>query len=113
MKTPDKFDINIAKEFSEYPAGRFYSDGDASGQEFREKFLVPLLKQGKDRISINLDGTEGYGSSFLEEAFGGLVREGFSSEMLLRVFVFKSEEDPTILEEIQEYIQNGGNPKEY
>ena len=26
---------------------------------------------------MEIDGTEGYGSSFLEEAFGGLVRKGY------------------------------------
>ena len=112
MKTSEKFDISIAKDFSPYPAGRFQADGDASGEVFRSK-LVTLLKSGRQSIRVDLDGTEGYGSSFLEEAFGGLVREGFKPEHLLNVFDFKSVEDPTIIDEIKEYIQNGGNPKEY
>jgi hypothetical protein len=32
---------------------------------------------------VFIDGTEGFGSSFLEEAFGGLVRvEGYKAESL-------------------------------
>lgn len=65
--------IDIAKEFSRTPAGRYLSDGPSNGEKFREEFLVPnLLKYGT--IDIKLDGTAGYPSSFLEEAFGGLIR---------------------------------------
>lgn len=66
--------ISVAEQFSPFPAGRYYEDGPHSGQKFREEFLVPALKEGKSLV-VNLDGTLGYGSSFLEEAFGGLVRE--------------------------------------
>lgn len=67
--------ITIAEDFSENPAGRFRTDGPFSGEYFREDFLVPKLKDA-DELVIVLDGTRGYGSSFLEEAFGGLVRNG-------------------------------------
>lgn len=74
--------INIATDFSPSPAGRFYpADGDFPGQLFREKLLLPAVKEN-DRVVINLDGTDGYGSSFLEEAFGGLVRLGYSGDVL-------------------------------
>jgi hypothetical protein len=66
--------VNVAREFSRTPGGRYNSDGPASGQQFREKLLVPMLQQN-DRIVIELDGARGYPSSFLEEAFGGLIRE--------------------------------------
>jgi hypothetical protein len=32
----------------------------------------------KSVVSVILDGVAGYGSSFLEETFGGLIRRGFS-----------------------------------
>ncbi len=67
--------INIAKQFSSTPGGRFYTDGPYSGQKFRDEVLVPALKTG-DRVEVVLDGVRGYGSSFLEEAFGGLIRLG-------------------------------------
>lgn len=67
--------IYIAKDYSETPAGRYHpSDGQFTGERFRNDFLYPALKNN-DRVEVNLDGTLGYGSSFLEEAFGGLIRE--------------------------------------
>lgn len=75
--------IDIASQFSVTPAGRFCSDGPDSGERFREEFLVPALRL-REPIQIKIDGTAGYGSSFLEEAFGGLVRNGFDKEELIR-----------------------------
>lgn len=66
--------ISIAKEYSRTPAGRHYSDGSYTGERFREEFLYPALTENDD-VEINLDDTLGLGSSFLEEAFGGLIRE--------------------------------------
>ncbi len=74
--------LNIAKQFSRSPAGRYLSDGPFSGQAFRENFLLPALRQSES-VEVQLDGALGFGSSFLEEAFGGLVREcGFQAEAL-------------------------------
>ena len=67
----------IADEFSKTPGGRFRKHGPFSGEEFREDVLRDLLGRAigsGDRLLIVLDGTHGYGSSFLEEAFGGLIR---------------------------------------
>ena len=66
--------IIIAKDYSETPAGRYITDGNYSGQRFRDEFLYSAL-QRYDALEVNLDGALGYGSSFLEEAFGGLIRE--------------------------------------
>ena len=65
--------IDICKHFSDVPAGRYKTDGPNSGERFRNDFLLPALHAGK-KVEVILDGSEGYGSSFLEEAFGGLVR---------------------------------------
>lgn len=74
--------IDIGADFSDVPAGRFPADGPFNGEHFRKNFLVPALNSGKV-VEINLDNTEGYGSSFLEEAFGGLVRrEGYKKSTL-------------------------------
>ncbi len=66
--------LSIAKDFSEFPAGRERKDGPYSGERFREELLVPLLRKNDNVLEIDFDGTMGFGSSFLEEAFGGLVR---------------------------------------
>jgi hypothetical protein len=96
--------LNIAKDFSRYPAGRVTTDGPYSGQKFREEFLEPVIKAGK-KLTIELDGTRGYGSSFLEEAFGGLVRVGYPSEKILSLLTFKTNDDSLTIE-IKEYIKN-------
>lgn len=69
--------ISIAKDFSIYPAGRVVGDGPNSGERFREECLVPVLKQALETgemVAIDIDGTAMLGSSFIDEAFGGLVR---------------------------------------
>jgi hypothetical protein len=83
--------IRIASDYSETPAGRYKSDGPDSGERFRDEFLIPAF-QGDDLVEVDLDGTLGYGSSFLEEAFGGLVRNGVvSAKDLKRRLKIKSE----------------------
>lgn len=98
--------ISISKDFSEYPAGRYRNDGPYSGEIFRDDLLVPMI--GKyDQIEISLDGAMGYGSSFLEEAFGGLVRiKKISKETLHQKLRFKYKEDPIVIEEIWSYIDS-------
>jgi len=91
--------INIAKDFSYYPGGRH---GPLGGEKFRRDFLEPVLAAGL-HAKISFDGARGYDSSFLEEAFGGLVREGFSSQKVLDAFDFASK-DESIIDEIREYI---------
>ncbi|MCW8108382.1 STAS-like domain-containing protein [Alteromonas ponticola] len=69
--------LYIGKDFSDDPSGRFYTDGDGSGEEFREEILRPIIASGK-KFKLNIDeNVEGYGSSFLVEAFGGLIKFGY------------------------------------
>lgn len=96
-------EIRIAKDFSRAPAGRYRDDGPRSGQVFREEHLVPALKKDNEVI-VYLDEVEGYGSSFLEEAFGGLVRvNGFPGDKLHRLLTLKTVDDAW-KEEIWRYI---------
>ncbi|MEQ1591868.1 MAG: STAS-like domain-containing protein [Thiobacillaceae bacterium] len=97
--------ISIAKDFGRYPAGRYLADGPYSGQAFREKLLVPALNRSNGAVCIELDGARGLASSFLEEAFGGLVREGFDPQTLLERLQLQSD-DPTLVQEIKEYISS-------
>lgn len=98
--------ISIAKDFAKSTGGRVPAEGPFSGQEFRDTILVKELKAGNKKIIIDLDGTDGYGSSFLEEAFGGLVRLGFDPRELQEIFEFISKDDPTYEEEIRQYIND-------
>lgn len=66
--------ISVAKDFSDMPLGRDEHDGPFNGKRFREEILVPALTD-YETVQVDLSGTLGYGSSFLDEAFGGLIRE--------------------------------------
>lgn len=98
--------IDVASKFSHYPAGRYLEDGPNSGTRFREEFLVPALRTN-EKVVVNLDDAMGYGSSFLEEAFGGLVRvRGFSPNELKDRLSFISNEEPFLIDEIWQYIND-------
>lgn len=77
--------IRIAEQFTPFPGGRYPKDGAGNGTTFRENFLLPVL-ENKGRAKIVLDGARGYPSSFLEEAFGGLVRVGYRSDEIESAF---------------------------
>lgn len=81
--------ILVAEQFSPFPAGRFVDDGPYPGAVFRDKFLLPAIRRG-DKVIVDLEGTELAGSSFLEEAFGGLVRAGISESTLKGQLELKS-----------------------
>lgn len=101
-----KVTIKIAQDFSKYPAGRFETDGPYSGENFRNNYLIPAINSlDKDSVlEVDLDGARGYGSSFLEEAFGGLFRTltSFSFEKFEKKVHINSS-DPSLVEEILEY----------
>lgn len=90
-------DIKLAiSEFSEYPGPRYCTQGDSSGEEYYHKtlndaFVKAYLKNKK--LIISLDGTAGYASSFLDEAFGNLVYD-FSSIIVQSTLIIISNEEP-------------------
>ncbi len=96
--------VEIAKDFTRYPAGRYRVDGPYSGEVFRDKYLEPSLAAGES-VRVILDGARGYGSSFLEEAFGGLVRKGFTAKEVLSKIEIVSV-DPSLKQEIEDYIKS-------
>ena len=84
--------IRIAEDFSKYPMGRYFpKDGQFAGERFRNEFLKPSLEAvtrsgSKEQVTVVLDGVRTFGSSFLEEAFGGLVREeNYTAEQLRKI----------------------------
>lgn len=99
--------ISIAKDFTRFPSGRYVRNGETSGEAFRQKFLEPHLRDGQ-QVEVDLDGTVGYGSSFLEEAFGGLVRAlRMPADRLLSMLKVVTT-DETLREEITDYIREAG-----
>ena len=102
--------ISVARDFSTVPAGRTKNDGPNSGERFRDELLYPAIRSGAE-VTVDLDGAEGYGSSFLEEAFGGLVRKGLSPDDVLSHVRFVSKTDPTLVNEISEYIRDAAKER--
>ena len=102
-----KLEINIASDFSLTPGARYITDGDYSGQEFFEKILEPKFLEIKDlengKLIINMDYTDGYATSFLDEAFGGLARK-YSKNIVLSKIDFISSEEPELVDEIISYM---------
>lgn len=102
--------INIGKDFSVHPIGRYFSDGAASGEAFRERVLLKAIRglHAGEKIKIILDdGVDGYGSSFLSEAFAGVVKHGYmkSNELLdLLTFQYNDEDFEFYEMKIKEHI---------
>lgn len=70
--------ISISKDFSDAPGGRYRCEGDFSGEEFREELLKPKYEEAiakSEKLCVNFDDCYGFAASFLEEAFGGIVRD--------------------------------------
>ncbi len=97
--------VNVAKEFTRFPSGRLKSLGGTSGEEFREKFLQKPIANGEE-VTVQLDGTIGYSSSFLEEAFGGLVRslKLSSTEIFTKLRLVST--DDSLIVEVRGYIED-------
>lgn len=77
--------IRVA-DFSAYPSGRDAVDGNFNGERFRDEILKPAIETAKktgQKIHISLANVLSFGSSFLEEAFGGLVRKRIADKAFL------------------------------
>ena len=107
--------ISIAQDFSRTPGVRLIQQGGFSGEAFRDEILFPKMLeaiQKNQKIVVDLDYTAGYASSFLEEAFGGLVRRGLSPEEILQHLEIKSDQEPFWADDIlNDFIPNGLDTK--
>lgn len=96
--------INIAKDYSTTLGGRWIKLGYYSGEEFYNNILEPkYLEASKadDKLIIELDGTTGYPSSFLDQSFGELARK-YGSENVRNTIVF----DAKVFAWIADYIKS-------
>ena len=96
--------INLTSDFNPRPFGRYRADGERSAEVFRDDFLIPQIHEHEE-VTVDLSGTNYYGSSFLEETFGGLVRQGFTEEQLQSKLKVVHERLPSIAQEAWMYIQ--------
>ena len=107
--------IKVACDFSTAPGPRKIIEGKYSGELFRTKTLLPRVLEARDKdcvLTIDLDGTSGFGTSFLEESFGGLIRDdNLNLATLDKVMRIISVEEPGLLDEIREYMEDAEKAK--
>jgi hypothetical protein len=72
--------LRVADDFTTTPGGRLRHWGPDSAEEFYEKHLAPAFALANCKgvlLVVDLDGTAGYPTSWLDEAFSRLAaREG-------------------------------------
>lgn len=102
--------FDFCKEFSPLPGGRLSIHGPNSGQEFRERHLIRLLRNF-DFISFDLTGAEGFASGFLDEAFGEAGKLIGLEECKKRL-TFSADDDPFVVEMIWEKIANASDAEQ-
>lgn len=94
----------MVMDYSMSPGPRYCNQGDDSGEDFYHKRLNEAFNQAissKEKLEVNLDGPDGYASSFLDEAFGNLVYD-FGLNVVKSNLVVLSNEEPewiTMLDE--------------
>lgn len=97
-------DITIyVRDFSTSPGPRYSTQGESSGEDFYHEVLNSAFAnaiQSGNQITINLDGVDGYMSSFLDEAFGNLIYD-FGQTNVSKILSIVSEEEPEWIEMIQ------------
>lgn len=104
--------IDVGNDFSSIPAGRTNEDGPYSGEKFREDFLIPIMNDDNvDRIIIDFSNLyKPIGSSFLDEAFGYLIRKGIISyDNFNKKFLFIGNNKTILLDRIKNIIEDSNN----
>ena len=86
----------IIANYTEYPGPRYSVQGDSSGEEFYHNVLNTAFAKAytsKNKLEVVLDGTAGFASSFLDEAFGNLVFD-FSISIVSQYIHIISKQEP-------------------
>lgn len=86
----------LIRDYTEYPGPRYIEQGESSGEDFYHSQLndafAKAIEQNKV-LEVILDGTAGFASSFLDEAFGNLVFD-FTRKIVERNLIITSKEEP-------------------
>jgi hypothetical protein len=96
--------IIVISDYSTSPGPRYCYQGDDSGEDFYHKVLNEKFKEAFESdktLTVNLDGPDGYASSFLDEAFGNLVFDFGLKNVQNRVKIISNEE-PEWIEMIEQ-----------
>ena len=102
--------LKVMDKLKSLPGPRYKNQGPGSGEEFREKALLPALNyavENSEKLIIDMDSAPyGYPTSFLEEAFGGLARLRGSKQVKEHIDI-RCTDEPLLVEEIAHYIEFG------
>lgn len=63
--------LNVA-DWTTTPGHRYSRDCEWSGEEYRDKILIPALEKAQV-VEVNLDGVLGCSSGWLSEVFQGVI----------------------------------------
>lgn len=90
--------MNIVRvrDFTLVPGARHRTDGDGSAEEFYDDYLKAALDEtvkNGGRLTIDLDGTIGYASSFVSE-LAILIKKGYGDRFVRDNVLIKSDDDP-------------------
>lgn len=114
-------EIKVLTQFSESPGPRYCRQGKWSGEQFYHEILNQAFgkayKNG-ETLTLDLDGTDGYMSSFLDEAIGNLVYD-FGMQAVKDYLIIISKEEPVwkkvieneVIPEWSKYKREGTLPK--
>jgi hypothetical protein len=101
--------IKISKDFGYAPGPRYVREGDLSAELFRSEILLPAIRkaiQDDVVLTVDVDGTAGYGKSFFEESFGGLIRiEALNYDDILKHLLVISNDEPIHKEKIYYHLK--------
>lgn len=83
-------------DFSQSPGPRYCCQGDDSGELFYHNILnkeFAKAYRADVKLVVILDGTDGYASSFLDEAFGNLVYDFSAKIVKTHIDIVSNDED--------------------
>ncbi len=111
-----KYKIKVANDFSPYPAGRYRTEGKASGEAFLNDHLMAKLTAAIYEnviLEIDLTGMNGYPSSFLSGSFGKfsfelgkLIGKKEASTLILKHIHFVCNDSNAKIKAVQDEINN-------
>lgn len=106
----ESIEIKISRDFSYSPGPRYINEGKNSGEKFRKEILKDAFTRAINedkKIVVDLDVTDGYGTSFLEESFGGLVRDdGINYDEIIKRLEIISKEEEYLKDDVYEYLKD-------
>jgi hypothetical protein len=100
--------IIIAQEFGDTAGARDYDDGDFSGKEFYDRFLLDRFNKAVNEnylLLIDIDSFWGWPSSFVSGSFGLLSIEK-GADLVLKHLRFKSDKNPLKIDKTIHEIKN-------